>query len=136
VHFIPVSSIKGKKTPDLGADDFEGRTLLCDVKTINISDNEVRRRQSGGVGTSSNRLDIGFLGKLKADLGYAKTQMLLFNSERKTRKIAFVIVNYDDNLHAYSDDYLPQIKQFLANNLPSDLEIQLDIKPPFYLAHG
>jgi hypothetical protein len=39
VHFIPESAIEGQKTPDLGA-DAQGRKVLCDIKTINISDKE------------------------------------------------------------------------------------------------
>ena len=41
VHFIPVSNVKGQKTPDLGADD-QGCKVLCDVKTFTRSDRGLR----------------------------------------------------------------------------------------------
>ena len=104
VHFIPKSATKGQKTPDLGA-DAHGRKVLCDVKTINISDKEVGRRRCGGVGTSTDQLDTGFLGKLKSDLERAKTQMLSHDPDGVARKIVYVVVNYDDGLHEYADRY-------------------------------
>lgn len=135
VHFIPESAIKGQKTPDLGA-DAQGRKVLCDVKTINISDKEIGRRRSGGVGTSTDQLDSGFLGKLKSDLEHAKAQMLVYDPDGTVRKIAYVVVNYDDGLHEYADRYWPQITQFLADNPIPDLEVEFDIKPPFHSARS
>jgi hypothetical protein len=79
VHFIPVSTMEGQKTPDLGATDPNGRKVLCDAKTINISDIEVARRRSGGVGTSTDQLDCGFFTKLKSDLQKAKAQMVAYD---------------------------------------------------------
>jgi hypothetical protein len=131
VHFIPVSA---SKTPDLGADDPQGGKVLCDVKTINISKDEADRRRFGDVGTSSNRLTSGFLGKVKADLEYAKAQMVGFNRDSNVRKIVFIVVNYDDSFHEYADDYWPQIKQFLSDNPIPDVEVHFDIRPPFYMA--
>jgi hypothetical protein len=133
VHFIPTSAIEGQKTPDLGA-DAQGCKVLCDVKTINISEKEIDRRRSGGAGCSTDQLDNGFLNKLKSDLEYAKAQMLAYDSDSATRKIAFVVLNYDDGLHEYADRYWPQITQFLVANPIIDLEYQFDIKPPFYSA--
>jgi hypothetical protein len=130
VRFIPESAIKGQKSPDLGA-DAQGRTVLCDVKTINISDKEVDRRRSGGVGMSTDQLETGFLNKLKSDLEHAKAQMMAYNPGGIARKIAYVVVNYDDGLHEYADQYWPQIDQFLADNPIADLEVEFDIKPPF-----
>lgn len=133
VHFIPESAIKGQKTPDLGA-DAQGHKVLCDVKTINISDKEIDRRRSGGVGTSTDQLGSGFLGKLKSDLERAKAQMLAYDPECTVRKIAYVVVNYDDGLHEYADRYWLQITHFMTENPIPDLEVEFDIKLPFHSA--
>ncbi len=135
IHFIPESKVKGQKTPDLGA-DAQGQKVLCDVKTINRSDVEVDRANSGGVGTTKEQLDAGFFRKLKSDLEYAKKQMLAYDPDKAMRKIAYVIVNYDDNLHECGNLYESQISQFRANNPIPDLEVEFDIKPPFYTATG
>jgi hypothetical protein len=132
IHFIPESKTK---TPDLGA-GLQGQKVLCDVKTINRSDVEVGRSLSGGVGTIKEQLDAGFFRKLKSDLEHAKKQMLTYNPDSTVKKIVYVIVNYDDNLHEYGDTYRSQIAQFIANNPVPDLEVEFDIKPPFYGATG
>jgi hypothetical protein len=119
----------------LGA-DAQGQKVLCDVKTINRSDVEVDRFKSGGVGTTKEHLDASFFGKLKSDLEYAKRQMLAYDLDSAVRKIAYVIVNYDDNQHECGDLYENQIAQFSANNPIPDLEVESDIKPPFYTATG
>jgi hypothetical protein len=62
--------------------------------------------------------------------------MLAYNPDSAVRKIAYVIVNFDDSLHEYGDRYGSQIAEFMATNPISDLEVQLDIKPPFYAATG
>lgn len=135
IHFIPESKTKGQKTPDLGA-DAQGRKVLCDVKTINRSDVEVHRANSGGVGTTAAQLDAGFFRKLTSDLEHAKTQMLAYDPASAVRKIVYVVVNYDDNLHECGDSYWNQIAQFTSDNPIPDLEVEFDIKPPFYSATG
>lgn len=60
IEFIPRASRRGQKTPDLRAHDAE-MLVLCEVKTINISQQEVERRQLGGVGTTAMRLTESFL---------------------------------------------------------------------------
>lgn len=49
VRFIPRASQKGRKTPDLEGEE-NGRKVLCEVKTVNVSDAEsvsAARRRSG-----------------------------------------------------------------------------------------
>lgn len=132
VHFIP--AVEGMKTPDLGALSPEGRKVLCDVKTVNISDIEVRRRREGNVGTTIDQLEDGFFRKVQSDLAHAKTQMVTYAPDISTRKIAYVIVNFDDGLHEYVDRYRVQIEQFMAENAILDLETVFDIKDAFHSA--
>jgi hypothetical protein len=133
VKFIPASRIKGQKTPDLQA-DLDSVKVLCEVKTIGISEIEATRRHGGGVGESTDRLEEGFFNKLTSDLLRAKSQILAFGADRATRKIAYVVVNFDDRLHEYADRYQIQISQYVAANPVPELEIVFEIKPPFYAA--
>jgi hypothetical protein len=129
VRFIPTSSKKGQKTPDLEATK-NGRRALCEVKTINISAVEAHRRASGGAGTVSDQLDFGFFRKLASDLAQARGQMITFDARPEVSKLAYVIINFDDILHEYAERYRAQIEHFI-DHLPIDLEVAFYWKPSF-----
>ena len=44
------------------------------------------------------------------------------------------MINFDDSLHEYVDDYLAQIQQRKEEFVVPGLEIVLDVKPKFYSA--
>jgi hypothetical protein len=131
IEFIPPSVISGKRTPDLSA--YSGPTkVLCEVKTINISDDEAHRRYSGGVGSTEAQLDDGFFKKLRYDLIEAKDQMYAYDPNPGIERIAYVIVNYDDFLHEAADLYKVQIGDYVKRSNPvPDLEVVFDIKSIF-----
>lgn len=62
--------------------------------------------------------------------------MLVHDPDNVARRIVYVIVNYDDLLQECGDLYRSDIAQFMANNPISDLEVEFDIKPPFYVTMG
>jgi hypothetical protein len=132
VAFIPPSSATGRRTPDLKASSDTAKAL-CEVKTINISEVEATRRHTGGVGSSGEPLSAGFFNKLASDLIVAKKQMDAYDGSPGTKRIAYVIVNFDDYLHEYSDIYRTQIDDYMkAGNPAPGLDVFFDIKPPFY----
>jgi hypothetical protein len=135
VHFIPESSVKGRQTPDLGA-VARTQKVLCEVKTINISEIEACRRHDQGVGTSTDRLPNAFFTKLGSHLAQAKKQMLAYDPDSATKKIAYVIANFDDSLHEYADRYQVQIDQFMESNAVPELEVVFDVKSAFYVAQS
>jgi hypothetical protein len=128
ICFVPPSTVKGQQTPDLRADG-----VLCEVKTINISEIEADRWNSGGVGTRTDQLDEGFFRKMSSDLQKAKVQMTAYD-DQNSKHIAYVIVNFDDRLHEYADSYQRQIHQYTASDPVPGLVVVFDIKPPFYTA--
>ena len=133
VAFIPVSSEKGKRTADLQG-DLAGVKVLCEVKTINISKVEANRRANGLAGTITLQPPEGFFNKLKSDLKEASVQMAAYDSDWSARRIVYVVVNFDDNLNEYADDYSAQIDSFIAANAIPQIEIVRHIKPRFYSA--
>jgi hypothetical protein len=133
VEFIPPSTETGQQTPDLRA-ELGSKKVLCEVKTINMSEIEADRRYTGGVGTITDQLGEGFFGKLGSDLRKAKAQMLACCADDTTTKIAYVIVNFDDGLHEYADRYQLQIDRYVGANPVADLKVVFDIKPAFYTA--
>jgi hypothetical protein len=83
------------------------------------------------------RIGTGFFTKLDSDLRKAKSQMDAFSSNPAVKRIVYVIINFDDGLHEYSDRYQSQIDAFLKSHNPvPEIEVRLDIKPPFYGARG
>jgi len=121
VRFVPRSVIKGEETPDIEA-TMNGTKVLCEVKTVTISDVEAVRRKTGGVGYTVRSLDHGFFRKLAGDLSKAESQMKSYGGE-DTARIAFVILNFDDFLGEYKAEYYEQIDQYLAAQPISSLEI-------------
>jgi hypothetical protein len=132
IRFIPESSVSGQKTPDLEA-QLGPTKVLCEVKTINISEIEATRRTYGGRSTQAQVSD-GFFNKLISDLQRAKKQMDTSSQVQITKKIAYIVVNFDDVLHQYAEDYKEQIDAFVAANQIPELEVLFDIKPAYYTA--
>jgi hypothetical protein len=56
IEFISPSTVRGQQTLDLRA-ELNTTRVLCEVKTIDISEIEAERRHSGGAGSTSDRLD-------------------------------------------------------------------------------
>jgi hypothetical protein len=122
IRFIPRTTIDGKKTPDL-AGSLHGVKIVCEVKTINISDREANRRYSGGVGSSSDALTPEFFKKFKSTLNQAKTQIDSYDSSNECRRIAFIVFNFDDSLGEYKTKYFGLIDEFLGKELAPGLEV-------------
>ena len=121
VRFIPRSKTEGEETPDIEG-TIDGTKVLCEVKTVSISDVEADRRKTGGVGFILRSLDQGFFRKLTSDLCKAESQMKSYAGE-DTIRIAFVILNFDDFLGEYKTEYHEQIDQYLATRPIPSLEV-------------
>lgn len=121
------------KTPDLSA-SLDSELVLCEVKTINISNLEANRRRNGGVIDIQVQLEHGFFFKLESDLDRAREQISSYAGDDPARKMVYFIVNFDDLLHEYADRYRTQIDRFMRDHPVTDMEVFFDIKPPFYSA--
>jgi hypothetical protein len=133
IRFIPRSSVHGQQTPDLHA-DLGATKMVCEVKTVNVSELEAGHRTTGSARDVLLQLPDGFFKKLKCDLELARRQLAAASTETLVRKIAYVIINFDDLLHEYVDDYVEQIEKFVATIVMPEVEIVFNIKPPFYSA--
>ncbi len=131
IKFIPRATANKVQTPDLRG--LLGATpVLCEVKTINVSDNEANRLAAGGVGTTLRYLEQPFFDKLSSTICTAATQLLAFDKNLTSRRNVYVVFNFDDRIHEYADDYQQQIEAFLASAPQPDVEIVLEIKPAFH----
>jgi hypothetical protein len=122
VKFIPSAVINGVETPDLKG-ELNNCNILCEVKTINISDEEAYTRRFNPCRKISNQLGTGFFNKLMCHLLKAERQMKSYNDGEDIRRIAYVIIDFDDLLGEYKDHYFHEIDHFLADKIPADIEV-------------
>lgn len=66
VEFVPRSTKRGVETPDLRG-SLNGMNVFCEVKTVNISDNEAMVRGELVARAVANALEDGFVSKLASD---------------------------------------------------------------------
>jgi hypothetical protein len=133
IRFIPRSKTRGQKTPDLEGVSGLNR-VICEVKTINPSEDEVLRRSNGN---SLHNAPLGqcFLHKLMSTVATAKKQIEDFDSDNKAKHIIYVVLNFDDSWNEYNrkERDFQQIDQHLCKNPVSGIEIVLhNQKAPFY----
>jgi len=120
--FIPPVRKEGRETPDIEGELKEHR-VLCEVKTISISDDEAIRRQTGGAGSTADSLGVGFFNKLSSDLLKAKSQLESYDGPAGIRRIAFIVLDFDDWLGEYKANYFRQIDRHLADDPVGGVDI-------------
>jgi hypothetical protein len=113
IRFIPRAGKQSSRTPDLEGILQSGR-MLCEVKTINISQREAHARKHSTVREIQYRLDDGFLGKLRSDIREAKSQLEAYDPASKAQHFVYINVCFDDFLGEYKEEYFRQIDEFLA----------------------
>jgi hypothetical protein len=93
VRFIPESN---GETPDLEGICGHNR-VLCEVKTMNISDDEVRaRRGPPTLRKVRDQLGDGFFSKLDSNIAKAARQMQSYDPNREAQHLVYIKVCFDD----------------------------------------
>ena len=119
VVFIPRTT---KQTPDLEG-WLEGQQILCEVKTINISDEEVNARRSFAVRSVAGRLEQGFFNKLLSDVRKASLQLAEYDSKNRARHLIYISPIFDDFVAYCKKTYFEQIDAFVAEQQFKDVEL-------------
>ena len=117
VRFVERAKEQNRETPDLEA-ELDGARIVCEVKTLNASQVEIERRQSGGVGSGTNVLSVPFFEKLDRTVERAESQMLSYAGDGAEHTV-FFILNFDDLLGEYKADYFGQIDDHLGSSHPT-----------------
>lgn len=111
LNYIPRSQ---EKTPDLEGSLALDR-VLCEVKSINISDEEVAFRTSPVSARSIPfSLSPEFIKKLRATIETAKQQLSAFDEGLTAIHFVYLNVFFDDFLAEYKEAYFEQIDNDLA----------------------
>jgi hypothetical protein len=108
-----------KKTPDLEG-VFPSCKVLCEVKTINISDEEAKIRASDKyiARTTQDQLEEGFFRKLESDITNAKEKFESYDSTRGSQLIIYIFIIFDESPFCeYKERYFQQIDHYLSENI-------------------
>jgi hypothetical protein len=120
LRFIPRAK---KMTPDLEGSLAMGR-LLCEVKTINISDEETDFRTGRkNVRSGQITLPAEFLKKLRSTVECAKQQLQAFDQGRAAVHFVYLYICFDDFLGALKEAYFKQIDNDLARAPVTDIRL-------------
>ncbi len=131
IKFIPISSKRGVESPDLIGVSGEVK-FICEVKTMNISNEEAKARYSDRVRIVRQedmpRLEQGFFKKLMGHLKKAEQQIKAYELEalevgERSKRIVYIITNFDDFWGEYKQEYFQLIDQYLSGNSIPGLEI-------------
>jgi hypothetical protein len=117
LRFIPRAR---ERTPDLEC-FFSLDRVLCEVKSINISDDEVAYRINPVRARSlASTVSPEFLKKLRQTIENAQKQLLAFDPTRSAKHIVYLNVVFDDFLAECKEAYFRQIDRDLAESAKSD----------------
>ena len=123
VRFIPRAKRNGKKTPDLEGTSGTGR-FLCEVKTINRSEEEVyRQRIEKKYLHDHSQLTRGFLTKVAGTIESAKKQLETYDPAGEAKHIVYVIINFDDFWGDHKEVNVKQLDEYLCTNPFSGIEL-------------
>ncbi len=124
VRFVPRAKKAGVETPDLEA-IYGNREVLCEVKTLQISDDEVRARTDILGRKTQDVLPPEFLVKLSRTIEKAEKQLHSYRESPESECIAFLVANFDDRLGEYKRNYYEQIDAHLSGRNPNDCQVVL-----------
>ena len=100
---------------------------MCEVKTINISKDEVDAgRWPSTVRNVNDRLEDGFFHKLDSDIAQARGQLESYDPDGDAQHIVYINVCFDDFFGLYKNDFLQQIEEHL---LEQPLGIRVVVSP-------
>ncbi len=130
LHFIPRSH---ERSPDLEGSLVPDR-VLCEVKSIGISDEEISFR-TGPLKARSLPIALtdSFLKKLRATVETAKQQLLTFDDDRAAVHFIYLNVSFDDFLAELKEAYFKQIDDDLAKTPVTGIKLVIcNEHTPFY----
>lgn len=122
IQMIPTSY--DYKTPDLKA-MLNGGLVLCEVKTINMSDDARTVRDIDPGSPARDCLAEDFLrGKLTWTLRAAKAQLDAV-ALPAVRRLVYLVFTPDESLDGYADDYALQLKAFVKTLPMGGVEVEV-----------
>jgi hypothetical protein len=101
---------------------FNGRRVLCEIKTVNTSNAEMEFREGNKVRCPNSEIGTSWvlsdrlLKQIAAKINDAEKQLKEFDDSKETMRIAFIVIHFDDFLTGQPECYFKQIEEFLCQN--------------------
>lgn len=108
ISFIPRETKSNIETPDLVGWRNTSQ-VLCEVKTINISDDLVSARINKSGMYAQNTLTAGLTNKLESTIAKSASQLNSYSKSSDTEKYVYLVITYDDDLD-YRDELNTQTR--------------------------
>jgi hypothetical protein len=97
--------------------------VLCEVKTINISDEEVLARREPTVRAIESTLNDAFFRKLRSVVTDASDQLKKYDATGDGRHLVYVNICFDEWVGYQNDAYLRQIDAYLKTHAVPGVEV-------------
>ena len=108
IRFIPRETKSNIETPDLIGWRNTSQ-VLCEVKTINISDDFISARINISGMIAKNKLTAGLIKKLESTIAKSASQLNSYSKSSDTDKYMYLVIAYDDDLD-YRDELNTQTR--------------------------
>jgi len=96
IRFIPRAEQRNIETPDLEG-CLNTSQVLCEVKTINISDDLISWRKDGACRDAHNKLTKGSKNKLETTIKKAACQLNCYSVSLDTKKFIYLVITWDND---------------------------------------
>jgi hypothetical protein len=121
---VEVLPERGSRTPDIRYVEA-GVTKHCEVKTLALSDEEIRRRDGGQVFKNAYiRLEDGFLRKLASTVATARAQI----AAQGTDGFVYLVALFDDLALDYYPEYRRDIQSFCRRHDIAKVYIKVGLR--------
>lgn len=124
VRFIERSRRQGIETPDLAAQS-DSLPVLCEVKTLNVSETEIQYRHEGGARDTPMQLNEYFCRKVFSTIAKAEGQLRAHPVAGRAGYFIYVNISFDDYVGYYQDHYYRQIEEWLLANPSEGIDLVL-----------
>jgi len=119
-----ITTEKNNKTPDL-VGYLSTSQVLCEVKTISISDELINSRKNLLGRSAQNTLTKGMINKLKSTFDDAACQLNSYSTSPGTKKYIYLVIKFDDDLDYRNELNIETKNLFKVMNLDCvNLEIR------------
>ncbi len=114
-----------RRTPDIGY-TTQGKERYCEVKTLNISEDEIKRRRTVACydGSIYQHLGAGFLNKFNDAVKRAWEQIEPFGRIG----LVYVMIAFDDFCLDYYENYRKELKEYCKEKGFNNLYIKIDYR--------
>jgi len=112
------------ESPDLEG-FLDSKKVICEVKTINPSDDEIARRKEGKFRHNEPQIELsaGFFNKLITTLNKAKSQIETIDTQNEAIHFVYFILYFDDFWCENKEGYYEQIDHYFALNPLNNIRI-------------